>query len=138
MTSVKQFKGWNKYLRNHLYRHFPVRLYKCQEFKATSKPGQDKLDARVAWQQQVRELRGREREKLQSKFAFKLETLKSKIRTARKRVGREQAQYDQEKWKTVLHVGQSVLGWFLGNKVTSRGAQLGMGGPGDNGRDVSQ
>lgn len=125
MTSVKQFKGWNKDLRNHLYRHFPIRLYKCRELKATSKPGQDELDARMAWQQQVRELRDREKEKLQSKFASKLETLKSKIRTAQKRVSREQAQYDQEKWKTALHVGQSVLGWFLGNKVTSRGATTG-------------
>ncbi len=125
MLNGKQYKNWQKNLVDHLYRRVTTTLYQCVELKETSKPGQDELDARMSWGQKVRERRDAEKEELQKKYAGKLSALESKIRTAEQRVERERAQYDKEKWNTVLNFGQTMLGALLGNKVSSRGATAG-------------
>lgn len=125
MLNDKEYKSWDKDLRDHLYRRLPMRLFECKELKQFSKPGQDELDARMAWTQAVREKRDEEKEDIQIRLAKKLKSLDSKMRTARQRLEREKAQYDQEKWKTVLNFGQTILGAFLGNKISSRSATTG-------------
>jgi len=125
LLNDKEYKRWSKEVRDHIYRRMPMQLYKCKELKATSQPGQDELDARMAWTQQVRELRDEEKEKLQEKYASKLKKLEAKMRTAQQRIEREKAQYDQQKWSTVLSFGQTILGAFLGNKISSRSATTG-------------
>lgn len=127
LLNDKQYKRWDKDLRDHLYRRMPMTLYKCKELDATSLPGQDELDARMAWKQAVRELRDEEKEELREKYAKKVKSLESKIRTAQQRVEREKAQYDQQKWSTVLSFGQTVLGAIMGNKISSRSATTGRG-----------
>ncbi len=125
MLNAKQYKGWEKDLADHLYRRIPAKLFQCTELKKTSQLGQDELDARLSWGHEIRELRDAEKEKLRDKYAGKLDSLESKIRTAQQRLDREQAQYDQQKWNTALNVGQTVLGWLVGNKVKSRSATAG-------------
>ena len=119
MLNHKQFKRWAKDLADHCYRRLPARLYQCAELKTTSRLGQDELDARLSWGQELRELRDAEREKLRAKYASKLNSLESKIRTAQQRLDRVQAQYDKEKWNTALNVGQTMLGWLVGSKARS-------------------
>ena len=87
----------------------------------TSHIGQDELDARLSWGHELRELRDAEREKLRRKYASKLDSLQSKIRTAQQRLDRQQTQYDKEKWNTALNVGQTMLGWLVGSKARSSG-----------------
>ena len=111
--------------RDHLYRHMPMTLFECKELDKFSEPGQDEIDARMAWKQEVRELRDEEKEELQRKYAKKVASLEDRIRSAQQRVEREKAQYDQSKWSSMLSIGQTVLGAFLGNKITSRGATAG-------------
>ncbi|MFK7737444.1 MAG: DUF87 domain-containing protein [Pirellulaceae bacterium] len=125
MLNAKEYKSWEKELRDHIYRHMPMTLYECKELDRFSEPGQDELEARMSWQQEVRELRDEEKEKLQAKYAKKLKSLESKIRTAEQRVEREKAQYDQQKWSSMLSIGQTVLGALLGNKISSRSATAG-------------
>ena len=125
LLNDKEYKGWEKALRDHLYRRMPIRLYVCKELKQTSRPGQDELDARMSWQQAVREKRDEEKEELQIKYAKKLKSLEDKLRTAQQRLEREKAQYDQQKWSSMLSIGQTVLGALMGNKVSSRGATAG-------------
>ncbi|MCA9134028.1 MAG: ATP-binding protein, partial [Planctomycetales bacterium] len=55
MLKARQYKSWGKGLADHLYRHRPLRLYRCVELKCYSEPGQDELDARMSWAQQARE-----------------------------------------------------------------------------------
>lgn len=125
MLNDKQYKAWEKDLRDHLYRRMPITLYECKELKEFSKLGQDEVDARIGWTQSVREMRDREKEELQEKYSKKAKALESKIRTAQQRLEREKAQYDQQKWSSMLSIGQTVLGAFLGNKISSRGATAG-------------
>ncbi len=125
MLNARQFKGWESDLEDHLYRRMPIRLYQCIELKETSKLGQDELDARMGWGQKIRELRDAEIAELRKKYTAKLSSLESKIRTAQQRVDRERAQYDKEKWNSLLNIGQTMLGALLGNKVSSRGSAAG-------------
>ncbi len=125
MLNAKEYRRWAKDLADHCYRRLPATLYQCMELKETSKLGQDELDARMSWGQKVREMRDEEKEQLRKKYAAKLSSLESKIRTAQDRLAREESQYDREKWNTALNVGQTMLGWLMGNKVSSRGATAG-------------
>jgi hypothetical protein len=125
MLNAKQFKRWDQDLRDFLYRHAPLRLFQCIEFKAFSQPGQDESQARTSWSQQVREQRDAAKESLQAKYATKLRALESKIRTASQKLEREKVQYDKEKWSTVLNFGQTVLGALLGNKISARSSSAG-------------
>ncbi|MEM8735199.1 MAG: ATP-binding protein [Planctomycetota bacterium] len=125
MLNAKEYKRWEKELKDHLYRHMPMTLYECKELDRYSSPGQDELEARMAWKQEVRELRDEEKEELQAKYAKKVKSLEDKIRTAQQRVEREEAQYDQQKWSSVLSIGQTVLGALLGNKVSRKTATAG-------------
>ncbi len=125
MLNAKQYKSWSKDLADHCYRRLPARLYQCAQLKETSKLGQDELDARMSWGQKIREVRDEEKAALRNKYASRFSALESKIRTAQDRLAREESQYDKEKWNTALNVGQTMLGWLMGNKVSSRGATAG-------------
>lgn len=125
MLNDKQHRSWEKEVRDHCYRQLPTTVFESKELKLYSKLGESEMDARIAWSQAVRELRDMKKEKLRSKFATKLKSLDSKIRTARQRLEREKAQYDQQKWSTLLNFGQTVLGAIMGNRVSSRSATTG-------------
>ncbi|MCA9134845.1 MAG: hypothetical protein KDA45_16870, partial [Planctomycetales bacterium] len=105
--------------------HRPFQLYLCFELNCYSEPSQNKLHSLISWSQHARKLLDAEKEELRNKYVRKLKSLEAKIRTAEQRLTREQAQYDKEKWNTVLNFGQTMLGAILGNKVSSRGATTG-------------
>jgi hypothetical protein len=121
----KQIRAWEKDARDHFYRRVPIRIFECKALDAFSRPGEDELDARLNWKQLIRERRDEEKEVLREAFAKKIKALESKIRTAQQRLEREKAQYDQQKWSTVLNFGQTVLGAIMGNKIASRSATTG-------------
>lgn len=125
MLNAKNYKTWERELRDHLYRHVPVRIFHCPELKQYSAIGHDELDARLAWNQAIREQRDEERHKLRESYAAKVNALEDRIRTARQRLEREKAQYDEQKWSSVLSIGETVLGAFLGNKISRRSATAG-------------
>lgn len=125
LLNDKQYKSWGKEVRDYCYRKMPQTIYESPELDLYSKLGQSELEARIDWRQAVRELRDEKKEKLRTKYASKLKSLDSKIRTARQRLEREKAQYDQAKWSSLLNIGQTVLGAIMGNRVSSRGATAG-------------
>lgn len=125
LLNDKEYRQWKKDVCDYLYRNHPATIFECKELKQYSQLGQDELDARLGWKQQVRELRDEKKEELRECFAKKIKSLESKTRTARQRLEREKAQYDNAKWSTVLNFGQTILGAIMGNKVSSRGATAG-------------
>jgi hypothetical protein len=128
LLNEKSFKKWGKEVIDDLYRNRPLTLFKCKELGKISKPGEDEADARMAWSQEVREHRDLEKAKLQQKYADKIKSLETKIYAAQQKLEKQQAQYDKEKWSTLLNIGTTVLGRLLGNKVTaSRTVTAGRG-----------
>jgi hypothetical protein len=117
--NAKHHRKWQKDLADELYRNRPIQLFLCKELGKTSMPGQDEVDARIAWTQEIRELRDQEKAKLQQKYARELQSLENKIRTAQQRLEKQKAQYDKEKWGSILDIGTTVLGKLMGNRVTA-------------------
>jgi hypothetical protein len=109
---ARNYKRWQTQLKDYLYRHQPLRLFQCPELKSFSRPGLDELDARLGFEQSLREARDAAKEKLQAKVATALRSLDAKIQTAQQRVEREGGQF----YESALDLGQTVLGMLLGNR----------------------
>jgi hypothetical protein len=127
MLNGKNYKAWSKDLVDYLFRHAPLTLYNCAELKAVSMPGQDELDARLGWELLLRERRDAAKEELQAKYARLQNSLQAKIAAAEQRLAREKAQYDSKKFQSAMDVGQTVIGWLVGKKLSRRSTTTGLG-----------
>jgi hypothetical protein len=112
---------WSKMLKTHLYRHRPLRLMRCRDPRALSRPGQAEGEFRAQLRQLCHEQRDRDVEKLRKRYAPKLARLQERIRKAEQSVERERSQYQQQKLQSALSVGATLLGALLGRKVGSVG-----------------
>ncbi|MFH0909455.1 MAG: ATP-binding protein [bacterium] len=121
-SSAKKFAAWKATLEDHLYQNVTLTLMACPSLKLISQAGESEGDfsARVA--QALREKRDVEVEKLRKKYAPKLQVLQDRQRRAQERVEREQAQFGQQKMNTMISVGATLLGAFLGRKAVSVGS----------------
>jgi hypothetical protein len=79
-----------------------------------SRPGESLGEFRVRVCQILRERHDEQVAKLKAKYAPALRTLSDQIRRAEERVERERAQSGQQKMNTMLSVGATLLGAFLG------------------------
>lgn len=113
-------KKLDSQLKDYLYRHHPLQLYRSPLLKQFASPGSSQGAARVELGQQLRELRDRETDRIRSRYVSKFKSLENKIYTAQERVEREKAMLKQTSLSSVINLGTSVLGTFLGNKVSSR------------------
>ncbi len=74
---------------------------------------------RIRIQQNAREQRDRAVEALRGKYAPKIAALQEKVRKAQQAMDREAAQAQQVEMQTVISVGATLLGAFMGRKVAS-------------------
>jgi hypothetical protein len=119
-ASSKNFKMWDKELKEYLFRNHQVTIYSCKALKRTSKPGQPEDEARIEFSQAAREARDLAVGKLKEKTADKLKSLQTKIATAEQRLVKEKAE-EKSKWmNSVLNVATSVLGAVMGNKIATK------------------
>lgn len=119
LCSKSKFRSFKSQLKDYLYRHCFTTLYKSPLVDGYAPGGCTEAEARLHFQQLIREQRDLETEKLRDKYASKIKSLESKIRTAEDRVEREEAQYGQAKWSSLLTVGSSILGAFMGGRRSS-------------------
>jgi hypothetical protein len=113
---------WSKMLRTHLQRSLPLRVLRCAEPPATSRPGQSEGEFRAQLRQLLHEERDLELEKLRKRYAPKLALLRDRIRKAEQRVERERSQYREQKMQAAISVGATVLGALFGRKLGSIGS----------------
>jgi len=111
-------KSINKEFKEYLYRHHPMELYKSPQIDAFAPSGLSETEARLHFQQAAREHRDLETDKLRMKYLSKMKSIEGKIRTAEDRLSRESDQYDAAKMSSLMSLGASVLGAFMGRKVT--------------------
>jgi hypothetical protein len=119
LTVAKNYTKWATALKNELYRSHTLTLWKCPALKESSRPDETEADFRARLAHAAREDRDAQVEKLQSRYAPKLATIQEQIRKAQQRVEKEKAQYQNQAFQTVVSVGTSLLGAFLGRKATS-------------------
>ena len=116
MRGKSKYRSFKTQLKDYLYRHCSMKLYKCPGLTGYAPGGANEGEARLHFKQLLREKRDLETEKLRDRYESKIESVEKKIRTAQDRVAREESQYDQARWSSLLSVGSSILGAFVGGR----------------------
>jgi hypothetical protein len=111
--------AWRSALEDYLYQNVTVTLFSCPALNRVSRPGEAEGDFRAHVAQAMRERRDAELEKLRDRYAPKFQALQDRLRRAQERAEREQSQYAQQKMQTVISIGATILGAFLGRKAVS-------------------
>lgn len=120
LRGVSKVKAIQKQFKEYLYRHHPMDIFHSPALKKYAPPGFSEVEARLHFQQDAREHRDTETEKLRLKYLKKMKSLELKIRTGQERVAKESEEYDSAKIASLFKIGSSLLGAFMGNKVASR------------------
>ncbi len=120
-TVAKNYTAWKKDLQDWAYRTCRLELLQSSTADLVARPDEDERDFRIRLQQKTRETRDAELEKLQSKYASRIQTLTERIRKAEQTVEKEQEQARQQKMQTAISFGTTVLSAFLGKKAVSAG-----------------
>jgi flagellar motility protein MotE (MotC chaperone) len=115
----KSYRTWSKSFSDALYRDRRLKLWKSPTYKEVSQPEESERDFRIRLGQLAREARDEQTEELREKYAKKLETLEDRIRRAEQKVEVQAEQARDQKLKTVVNIGSTLLGAFLGRKRLS-------------------
>lgn len=118
-ANPKNYAAWQKAFATWLYQTQEIELWKCPVTGLVSKPGESEGDFRIRVQQAGRELRDAQAEKLRQKYAPKLQTLNDRLFRAQQKIEVEKQQASQQKMQSMLTIGTSLLGAFLGRKAVS-------------------
>ncbi len=111
-TSAKNLAGWEKELKDYLYRNRMVKLFTSKALKKQSRPEQSEDEARIELAQAAREARDQAVATLKSKAAEKLKSIQTKITAAEAKLVKEKSEADRKWYTSMLDIGTSVLGQF--------------------------
>lgn len=117
-TKKEQYGIWKKDLVNWLANTKRLVIYKHSLVNLFSKLDESETDFKIRSQILVREYRDELVEKLRSKYSSKFNTLKDKIENAEKTIEIQRQQAEQQKMNTVISVGATLLGAFMGRKLS--------------------
>ena len=115
----KSYTAWKREYTDWLYRNRPLKLYHNPTFSLLSEPEESEREFQIRLQQQVRETRDLELEKLRSKYSTKMSSLEERIRKAEQAVEREKDSAKTQGLQTAISFGATLLSAFLGKKAVS-------------------
>ena len=118
----QSYAAWRADFIRWLQRSQTLELMRSSRLGVASLPGENERDFRIRLQMAAREKRDEYKEQLRKKYEPKLAIVQERLRRAEQGVERERAQANQAKAQTVLSVGATILGAFLGGgKAATRG-----------------
>jgi hypothetical protein len=118
---VKNYANWSRDFTVWAQNSRKLELYFSRALNLCSGAGESERDFRVRLQHSARELRDETVEKLRQKYAPRIALLQERLRRAEASKQRETEQATRAKFDTVLSVGSTLLGAFLGRKAVSVG-----------------
>jgi hypothetical protein len=113
------YAAWNKALVAHLYETARAELKWCAALKLASNPGESDGDFRARLGALLREQRDAKLEQLRASYAPKLAALQERLQRAEARVAQQRSQLSGQKLQTVVAIGATILGAFLGRRAVS-------------------
>ncbi len=112
-------------LKRWLQDERPLTVFQSNTLKTVSNPGEDERSFRIRLTQLAREARDGKKNVIRERYQKKLDTIMGRIRTAETTVDRESSQAGQRKMDTVVNIGTSLLGAFLGGSRRSSVGRIG-------------
>ena len=119
MSQPKPYAGWQKSLKDHLYREARLALFFCSALKQYSQPDESEGDFKGRLKHALHEERDLQIEKVRKKYASKIERLQDRYRRARAKVEKEKSQASSATMSAALSFGQTVLSALFGRKLAS-------------------
>ena len=119
VSSLRNFRSWEKDLSNHLYQNQRLYLLRAPSLKMESRPGETRTDFQVRIADRLREDKEAAVEKLADKFQLKRERLEKKLDSAYAKLEKEKGDVSAKTTDTILSFGTAVLGAFMGRKRLS-------------------
>ncbi len=126
LNEEKDLKKAASRLADHLYRTRRLTLLHCPSLSEYSAPGATEPEFAMHLRQAAREARDDETDKVVDRFEKRLRRLEEKLRSAALALLKKQETSDARKRETIVSVGESLLGVFLGRRST-RGASTSLG-----------
>ena len=120
-AQARSYAAWTRDFSDWLYGSQKLDLLRSPSTGLLSNPGESERDFRVRLQQAAREQRDRAAEALRLKYAPRIATLQERVRKGQQAVERETAQAKQAEMQTVISVGATLLGAFMGRKSSTIG-----------------
>ncbi len=121
LLDPRRFQSVQKGYVDFVYRGSQIVLWKSNLFKTVSRPGETERDFRIRLQQQARERRDFELDRLRQRYAGRIASLQQKLQRAEQRIAQEKDQYGAQWVQTGISVGATVLGALMGRKSMSVG-----------------
>jgi len=119
VTNAGAWGDWKKSLAAALYQSHPLRLFRCDALDEVSTPGESLSEFKARLGHSGREQRDADVEALRKKWAPKLQTLQNAVQRAQKALADQQTQASGQTLDTMVTVGTTILGAFLGRKTLS-------------------
>lgn len=127
LSNSKSFTRWKKQCATFCYQTRPMSLWRCQELKAYSRPGESVDQFRAQLRHTAREHRDRAVEKLRGKYATRFAKAEERIAGCQARVAKEESERGRAYVDTGWSFGRQILDAILGRKrrrtKSSRGAR---------------
>jgi hypothetical protein len=118
-AKAKSYQEWRKDFAAWLYRAQSLEAFHSPGLRIFSQPNESEGEFRIRLQQASREQRDQLIEGLRKKYAPKIAALQERMRRAEQAVARESEQVKQQGVQTVISIGATILGAFLGRKTVS-------------------
>lgn len=119
MMRVQNYAAWSKEFAMSIYQTATQNVHRCAALKMSSTGEESEGDFRTRIALGLREKRDAEVDRIRKQYAPRLTTLQNQLDRAQQNVARQQAQLSQQKMQTMLSVGATILGAFMGRKVMS-------------------
>lgn len=120
-SQVKNYEKWSKDFAAWIFAHHSLTLFKSPALNQTSQPGEEERAFRIRLQQTAREQRDAAADRLRQKYAPKIAALQERVRRAEMSRQREAEQAKRAKMDTIISLGSTLLGAFMGKKAMSVG-----------------
>ncbi len=118
-SKAKSYSAWTKAFVDALYRTETLELFKCPSLTAWSQPHESEREFRLRLRQAAKEARDAELDRLRAKYTAKLAAIDEKIRKAEQVLEKESSQARTSTLSSMVNIGTTVLGAFLGRKKVS-------------------
>jgi hypothetical protein len=121
MSSLKNLEPLKKTFSDHLYQNERLELFRVQEYKLESRPGESLGDFKVRLQDLSRAKKDEAVEKLRTKYKAKQQRLEQQLQNALYRLEKEQLDVKSRTTDTIVSFGVAVVGALFGRKSLSAG-----------------
>ena len=118
---AKNYANWQRDFGRWLAQSETLELFRHRDSKLTSHPGESERDFRIRLSDANRAARDEAVDTMRRKYATKQAQLADRLRRAEASVEREQQQVSQSRLQTMVSVGTTLVGAFLGRKAVSMG-----------------